>query len=411
MFVVIFQRVGKKMLAEKKIDNGRSFSDQLVCDICGSMDIADTTGGYVCKSCGIVLEIEKLEYHRPYSESSLQYASLNNYTSIGSSLERLSSSDSSRLQRLQKQQKIIEKDKSIEQSAKIEVSRIFSANSYPDQYRDQVFSTFISLRKKIKERSKYRSVNKLVPLSIFVCFKLNSIPIIESKLLEVSNITKKDFSAFKFRIYELLPQYKNRNREQYILRKIFEVVEHFGLGMDFYYQSKKILLKLWGGVKNTTDLSIAGLVSAISILCSNQRKVTVNALCKHLGLGMSTIQSQVKSRIFDRFRVSGFVSLIKSSEVLRKIMIRLGLIEVVSSEIKLGNAVQVFNYFSDRNYYTCLFKNIAGNYSILLSKNGRSLDFNLSNINNSKFFGDSYDLSVVNFSSSGAGPPPVIDPG
>ena len=400
------------MLTQNNKTNGvkNVYNDQLTCDVCSSENIIETIEGFVCKDCGIVLEVEKLEYHRPYSEDSIQYAKLNDYTCIGSSVERFSSSSSFCLQRLQRQQKIVESKKAVEQSAKIEVSRIFSANNYPVQYKDQIFSIFKSFRKKIKERSKYRSVDKLVPLSIYFCLKLNSIPFDEVKLLEVSKITKKDFNAFKLKAYQFLPQYKSRNREEYVLRKIFELTEHFNLGMDFYYQSKKILFKLWSGIKNTSDLCITGLVSAISILCSDQKNITVYALCNHLGVKMSSVQFQVKNRIFNRFKVGGFVSLIKSSDVLKKIMVRLGLIEIGRSEVKLGNAVQVFNYLNDRNYYIYVLKINAGNCSILFSKGDKKLGIKMPKKSDSELFGNSYEVKIVTFCSSGSGPP-IIDPG
>ena len=79
---------------------------------------------------------------------------------------------------------------------------------------------------------------------------------------------------------------------------------------------------------------------------------------------MSTVQAQIKKKIFERLRVEGLVSLIKSSDILVEIMQKLGLLgenkievqeEVATSgrvEIVLGNATQIFNgdyyYFAVR---------------------------------------------------------------
>ena len=388
-----------------------SYNNQLTCDICNSKNIIETIEGFVCKDCGIVLEIEKLEYHKPYNEISIQYAKLNDYTDIGNSLERIGNLHSVKLKRFQRQQKIIESRKSIAQQAKIEISRIFSINGYPEQLKENVFKLFKALREKIKERSKYRSVEKLIPISIYFCFKLENIAINESELLQISKINKKDFNAFKLQVYQVLPKYGKRNREEYILRKIYELMEHFNLGMNFYFESKKILLKLWTNIKNTTDLAITGLVSSISILCSDQKNITVNALCKHLGIRMSTIQSQVKKRIFNRFKVDGFISLIKSSDVLKRIMIRLGIIEESNSEVKLGNGVQVFNYFKNQNNYVYFLKNNLKPFSILLlGNNSKKLEIDLQRIEEQSYLGNFYEFNIVKFYSSGTDPP-IIDPG
>jgi len=82
---------------------------------------------------------------------------------------------------------------------------------------------------------------------------------------------------------------------------------------------------------------------------------------------MSTIQSQVKKKIFDRFRVPGFLSLVKSADLLKKVVQKMGILgvnkglkeqilsEEVSSvdivEVKLGNAQQVFNSNNNNDYY------------------------------------------------------------
>jgi len=125
---------------------------------------------------------------------------------------------------------------------------------------------------------------------------------------------------------------------------------------------------------------------------------------------MSTIQSQVKKRIFDRFKVSGFISLIKSSSILKKIMVRQGIIEEINSEIRLGNAVQVFNYFKDQNYYIYVLKNSRKTFFILLEFN-RKNHFNLQRKEEMSYLGNSCELNISNFyNMSGYDPPLALTP-
>jgi hypothetical protein len=136
--------------------------------------------------------------------------------------------------------------------------------------------------------------------------------------------------------------------------------------MAFYYQCKKILYRLWDIIKNTKDDVITGLVASISVLCSFNEKVSVSSLCDKIGIKMSTIQSQVKKRIFEQFKVTGFTTLIKSSDRLKKIMEEMEIIEqdineeiknknkVNDSEIikiKLRNNEEIFEHFDDRYLY------------------------------------------------------------
>ena len=90
---------------------------------------------------------------------------------------------------------------------------------------------------------------------------------------------------------------------------------------------------------------------------------------------MSTIQTQVKRKIFNKFRVEGFVSLIKSSDLLVKTMEKLGLLEpspdtseelpsevAVSEEhveLVFGTASEVFNSHNEFDYY---FFAVRGEY-------------------------------------------------
>ena len=130
--------------------------------------------------------------------------------------------------------------------------------------------------------------------------------------------------------------------------------------MSFYFLSHKVLSKLWQTIKNTTDDVIAGLCTSITALCSFKNVISVSAICDLLNIKMSTIQFQVKNRIFKRFRVPGFVSLVRSAELLRKFMMKVGLIEgekldveVIREEadelgenvvsIKLGETRRIFN--------------------------------------------------------------------
>ena len=77
---------------------------------------------------------------------------------------------------------------------------------------------------------------------------------------------------------------------------------------------------------------------------------------------MSTIQTQVKKRIIERFKVSGFVSLVKSSNLLKQIMKKLELIEISEKsntneapddliEIILGNGIQISNNSDNLAFY------------------------------------------------------------
>jgi len=338
-------------------------SSYFTCDLCDSDAIQETREGYVCQDCGCVLEIQKLVYNRPYEVERHQYAVLNK-TRIGTRNERLRSLHSRRLEKLNTYQSHNTNDENRTIEAKIEINRILAALHCSRSLGETIFQKYERIRSQISPRTKYRSPEKLVPIIIYYYHKLNNRPINQFKLLEVARISKKDFDTFKLQINEFLPHYQERNRQEYILQLISELAEHYRLGFEFYHHAKHILYKLWDTIKNTTDRVIAGLISSILILCHDDLDITVSQLCTRLGIRMSTIQSQVKRRIMDRFRVKGFKSLVSSSNLLREVMESLGLLsfgnasnsgeevpEVEIVEIQLGTARSVFNGNNTNEYY------------------------------------------------------------
>ncbi len=363
----------------------------LSCDICGSSDIIENPEGYVCRDCSVVLEIQRFQYDRPYNEDLIQYTKGVGKTTIGSRRERAISPLSIKLKRINKYNSITTSERAVIEKARIEIARIFNylgLDGY-DALKEMVLDKIKKIRAKIRPGSKYRNIEKLVSITIYFCLKLRNVSINPYELIEISKIKKKEFNDFILQLQRFLPEYGERNRQEYVLQRILEISEHFKLGMPFYFLSKKILYRLWQGIKNTTDGVVAGLVSSISVLCTCKEKVSISSICSRLGIRMSTIQAQVKKKIFQRFKVDGFISLIKSSDLLVDIMGKLGLLEkqdlkaqeeVVNSEkeeIFLGNASKVFNAHDDLDYYYFALREKHNSFVFIFLKIYDSpLDFN-----------------------------------
>ncbi len=410
----------------------------LKCDLCGSIDIKESREGYACGDCGLVLDIQKLEYYRPYNDDVVQYAVLGR-TQLGFKRERMHHSKSMRLEGLNKLHGITVRNNedAMLSVAKAEISRIFGKLSLPPSYKDLVFKKFKALRGALKPGTKYRSPEKLIPLTIYMCSKMQGIVINEGDLLCVSKITKKEFNSFKLQIHGIDQEYASRKKVDYVLQLIMNVTEHFNLGMSFFYQSKKILYKLWGAINCTKDSVIAGLVSSISVLCSFRDKANVNGICKLLDIKMSTIQAQVKKNVVSKLNVEGFTSLVKSSDLLRQVFVKLGVVEggqelsqddvlesneveVVKTvpekainepradfvEIELGNAVQVFNHHDNIDYYFFAFKALNDNTTVVSLKTYDMddwLGYSSKESSNSLLF----EVDLVGF-LTGKGPPHLL---
>ena len=349
------------------------------CDICSSCDIIETREGYTCRDCGIVLEVQKLEYHRPYDADIVQYAVLGK-TQMGYKSERRATKNSVRLESLNKLDSHRTSEENVVILAKILIKSILTNLDFPLNDFVSILETFKKIRAQLGKGTKYRSTEMLVPCVIYFYYKHNNTPISERELLEVSKISKKDFNDFKIPMASLWPQYKERNRKEYIIQRILEITEHFDLGMPFYYQSYKILSRFYESVKNTKDDVIVGLVTSITLLCSQPEGVSVSNLCERLGIKMSTIHRQVERRIIERFRVPGFRSLVKSAGLLKKVMTKLGVLEPAFNDVDgesidyedslvdgddivqavLGSATQVFNSLNESKDFYLFLKDLNG---------------------------------------------------
>ncbi len=403
------------MATTKNIDKSKSLKKiPLVdpyyqCEICGSNDIVETQEGFTCRACGIVLEIQKLEYHRPYDADLVQHAVLSK-TQIGFKSERRKLQHSAKLEGLSRIDASRSTEEHVVLTAKVEIKRILTALGFSLNDLDIILCKFKENRAKLGKGTKYRSAEMLVPCVIYAYYKENNKPIRESELLDVAKISKKDFNAFKFSIIRIWPEYQERDRKQYITERILEVSEHFKLGMSFYYQSRHILNRFYNSIKNTKDDVIVGLVSSITLLCSQKGNVSISALCDRLGIKMSTIHRQVERRVIQKFNVPGFKSLVKSAELLKDVMEKLGVLDqgfvdpIEASkkspenddivQIILGNASQVFNSLNVSDEYFLFVKEASG--YLVASITNKQENFNPNRKLNFKEFYNSNKNEIYN---------------
>ena len=356
-------------MASYKSYNVRAVPQDLAdisCDICGSLDIIETSEGFVCQTCGIVLEVQKLQYDRPYNDDIVQYARGLGATQIGTRRERLVSSNSLTLNRLNKHNSSKDNEKAVLERARIEISRVFTCLDLAEyvDVKQMVYDKFVIVRGKLRQGSKFRNVNKLVSIITYLCLKLRAIPMNASAIIETCDISKKEFNAFFLQVRTYLPKATDKERQNYIVQRILDISETFNLGMPFYYLSKKIMLRLWENIKNTTDNVVAGLISSIAILTAYRDQVSVSSVCKRLGIRMSTIQDQVYKKIVSKLSKVKFVSLVKSADLLCEIMDKLGLLDVGVScveplevpfsetvQLVLGRACEIFNGKDTYEFY------------------------------------------------------------
>ena len=424
------------MATTKKMDKSESLkilplvNPTYQCDICGSNNLVETREGFTCRACGIVLEAQKLEYHRPYDADVVQHAVLSK-TQIGFKSERRKSKYSAKLEGLSRIDASRSTEENVLITAKVEIKRILTTLGFSLNDFNVILGKFKENRAQLGKGTKYRSAEMLVPCVIYAYYKENNKPVREKDLLEVSKISKKDFNAFKFSIIRIWPEYQERDRKQYIIERILEVSEHFKLGMPFYYQSRRILNRFYDSIKNTKDDVIVGLVTSITLLCSQKKEVSVCAICDQLGIKMSTIHRQVERRVIEKFKVPGFVSLVKSADLLKKVMEKLGVLDlgIVDPleipkkplenddivQVVLGNASQIFNSLKETEEHLLFVREASGylvtSINIKRSNNDINTNFNfkeLSASNKNEMYNNQDSVEVELWRYYNPKGPPVL---
>jgi len=216
----------------------------LECDLCGSDDIVETVEGYVCKACGIVQTLQKLQYDQPYKVDVLQYARRLGNTQIGNKRERLISPHSRVLKRLSKYNKVIDNEKIVYAKAHREISRVLGSLDLGEynSLKEMVLVNFKEIRAKLRSGSKYRNVEKLVAIILYFRFKIDNISITLADIFNKTELTKKEFNDFFMQVRDYFPNYLVRDRQKYISQKLLEITNHFGLEMPFYFLGKRFCI-------------------------------------------------------------------------------------------------------------------------------------------------------------------------
>lgn len=91
--------------------------------------------------------------------------------------------------------------------ANYEIRRILSILGCSLSKASPIYKLFWKIRNCLQPGMKYRDVARLVPITIYFYYKLNSKYLNEYELLEVSMISKLEFNNFKLQLREYLPQY------------------------------------------------------------------------------------------------------------------------------------------------------------------------------------------------------------
>ena len=298
------------------------------CIECGS-DIIDVSSGYhACKECGFVSEdlVFEEQIFNSFNKKTSNYI-IN--TTIGNHLERIRHQYTSRMRNMIKLDRKQTKDQRLIQQAKEDIKRLLIILRLPGKDRGIIFTYFKDFYSKIKEGTKFKNPENLIPCTIFVYYKyFKSRTISSSELINYSKITRKEFNMFLIHYNHLWDESK-MDKQSMVLKLILRVTEEYKLGMGFYYQSEKILLGLWEYICDTTEHILAGFACSLTLLCVGGYKVRASNICEKLNINISIIAKKFIDKIVKVFKLENYKSLVKSAELIKRLLNKLDLIDSI----------------------------------------------------------------------------------
>ena len=144
----------------------------LKCDLCGSDDIVDEVQGYVCRDCGVVLTVQKLQYDRPYNNDVIQHSIQFGATQIGTVRERRNHPHSYQLKRMNKYNSQLSNTEFAKIRATKEISKIFDCLSLPKACEQRVKEKFSEVFPQLQPGSKYKNPERLSAILIYMVLNL-----------------------------------------------------------------------------------------------------------------------------------------------------------------------------------------------------------------------------------------------
>lgn len=298
------------------------------CEECGSDLFIVSNGYHTCTGCGFVSEGLVLEEQIFYSHENKTSSYLKN-TTIGNHLERIRLQYTSRMNSMIKLDCDRNKNQLLIQTVWNEIKTLLFILRLPEKDIRAILTIFKDFHPKIQKKTKFRKPEKLVPCIIFVYYKYyESRPISSVELINYSKINLKELNDFLSHNNHLWAGH-NMDKQSMVLKLILKVTEEYKLGMDFYYQSEKILLGLWEYICDTTEHLLAGFACSLTILCVSGYKVRISNICEKLNISMSNISKKFKDKIVKVFKLENFKSLVKSAELIKRFLIGLSLIDSI----------------------------------------------------------------------------------
>ncbi len=183
-----------------------------------------------------------------------------------------------------------------------------------NEVREEIFNLYHKLWDRVGIH--YKKAIRLLPVVIYIVFKIKGLPIHSKEIISSSNLTQKQFRNCLQEVVKHCPEYVARDRKEIVYKKLFSVKDHFQFDSKFVQVSDFLLKKFWSKINNTKDNILAGVISVLTMVRLGIKSVCYYEITNYLNIGHSTVYYQVRNKILKPLGINGFGGFKKSPELL-----------------------------------------------------------------------------------------------
>jgi len=280
----------------------QSFNNlNLRCDECKS-DVIETSEGFTCPNCGLVLELPRLEdKDQIFLHNNYQRNSSRNLSSPGFKrrTRNLQLTDSQR-----KEVKI-----------KNEIKRICSQLKYFEKKVELIHKFYTQIRLKMPKEKRFFGSKRVIPVIIYLFCLSNKILIKRKELLEYSDITSTEFNKICSHIIRYYPTMQKiiiQNRPSIIKQIVYNAIIALNLDILYYQIADEIVNKFWKDIGNIINKNVAAICLLLVVVGCETKEVTISKVCYTLEVDSYKIAGHIRELI-KRYDILGYSTLKKSA--------------------------------------------------------------------------------------------------
>ena len=188
------------------------------------------------------------------------------------------------------------------------------------EVREECVRKFESIYDEMIAQKRSRTMNELRFVVIFFCLRMKHVSFKKKAFLEYFRISYDDFRReFKF-LHPFFPEYRTRERKKDVMNLILSGAQELWFPADVYPTSIIILNSFWHYLKYTIEEVTAATVCCLIKIKLDIEDVTLKEICNEFGIAASTVQYQVKNKLFKHFHFEGFKGLLNSAHLIKKLL-------------------------------------------------------------------------------------------